>query len=87
LPSRKLKNIVILPGDGIGPEVIAQAEKTIQAISYRYNHDFSLDYGLIGAHAIDDTGNPIPDATLEKCKNADVVTNKSLRSFDTSFST
>ncbi len=69
----KLKNIVILPGDGIGPEVIAQGEKTIQAIGYRFNHAFNLDYALIGGQAIKKTGNPFPKKTYEKCKNADAI--------------
>ncbi|MCL4106493.1 UNVERIFIED_CONTAM: hypothetical protein GTU68_030451, partial [Idotea baltica] len=67
------KNIVILPGDGIGPEVIAQAEKSIQAIAYRYNHNFSINHAFIGAHAIDETGDPFPKETLSKCKKADAI--------------
>ncbi len=70
---RELRNITILPGDGIGPEVIAQAEKTIQAIGFRFDHEFSLDYGIIGAKAIDEKGTPFPPETLEKCKKSDAV--------------
>jgi 3-isopropylmalate dehydrogenase len=73
LLARQLKNIVILPGDGVGPEVIAQAEKAIQAIAYRYNHEFVIEFAAIGAHAIDETGNPCPPKTLEKCKKADAI--------------
>ncbi|GLR18116.1 3-isopropylmalate dehydrogenase [Portibacter lacus] len=73
MPVKQLKNITILPGDGIGPEVIAQAEKSIQAIAYRYNHDFSLDYAFIGAHAIEETGSPFPEETLRKCRKADAI--------------
>ena len=70
---KELKNIVVLPGDGIGPEVIAQAEKTLHAIAYRFNHDFNLDHALIGAKAIDETGTPFPKVTLEKCRKSDAI--------------
>lgn len=65
--------IVVLPGDGIGPEVTAQALKLLPLISKRENVEFILDEGLIGAIAIDQTGNPLPDETIDKCKNSDAV--------------
>ncbi len=68
-----LNSIAILPGDGIGPEVVAQAEKALQAVAYRFNHEFTLKYALIGAKAIDETGSPFPKETLEICKSADAV--------------
>lgn len=71
--SKKLRNIVVLPGDGIGPEVTAQGEKAIQAIAYRYNHEFNIDYAYIGASAIDHTGDPFPAETFEKCVKADAI--------------
>ena len=65
--------IVVLPGDGIGPEVTAQALKLLPVISQKENVEFILDEGLIGAIAIDETGNPLPDETIEKCKRSDAV--------------
>lgn len=71
--SKKTFKIVVLPGDGIGPEVTAQALKLLPVISKRENVEFELDEGLIGATSIDQTGNPLPDDTIEKCKNSDAV--------------
>ena len=58
-------NIVVLPGDGIGPEVTAAAVGVLQAIANRYGHDFHFEECLIGGAAIDATGEPLPQATLE----------------------
>ncbi len=60
--------IVVLPGDGIGPEVCAQALKLLPVISKKENVEFILEEGLIGADAIDKTGNPLPDETLSLMK-------------------
>ena len=65
--------IVVLPGDGIGPEVIEQGIKALEAASKRYSFEIELKYGLIGATAIDQTGNPLPDETLELCKYSDAI--------------
>lgn len=65
--------ITVLPGDGIGPEVVAQALKLIPVIEQKENVGFSFEEGLIGATAIDQTGNPLPDDTIEKCKTSDAV--------------
>ena len=67
------KKIAILPGDGIGPEIIEQAVKVLKAIEKKYNHQFEYNYGLIGAAAIDKTGNPYPDETHELCVNSDAI--------------
>lgn len=67
------KKIAVLPGDGIGPEVTAQAIKVLNAIAKRFNHEFTFEEGLIGACAIDKTGNPFPDETLKLCKNSDAI--------------
>lgn len=67
------KKIAVLPGDGIGPEIIAEAVKVLKAVEKRYNHEFDYQYGLIGAHAIDETGNPYPDATHELCMQSDAI--------------
>jgi 3-isopropylmalate dehydrogenase len=67
------KTIAVLPGDGIGPEVTAEAVKTLNAIALRYHHEFTFNYGLIGACAIDATGNPFPEATKKICQEADAI--------------
>ena len=66
-------NIAILPGDGIGPEIVAQAMKTVEAICKKYGHELTVAHGLVGAAAIDATGNPYPDKTHELCMNSDAV--------------
>ena len=58
-------NIAVLSGDGIGPEIIEQAKKTILAIGKKFNHNITFKTGLVGAIAIDKTGNPLPPETLE----------------------
>ncbi len=65
--------ITLLPGDGIGPEVLAEAVKTLKAVAAGYGHTFTFQEGLIGAAAIDATGSPLPDETVEKCLNCDGV--------------
>lgn len=67
------KNITVIPGDGIGPEVTSQAVKVLKAIGRRYNHQFKFSYQLMGACAIDKTGNPLPDETIESCLQSDAV--------------
>ncbi len=66
-------NIAVIPGDGIGPEVTAQAKKALDAVGEVFNHDFSYTEALMGACAIDKTGNPLPDETVSICKKADAV--------------
>ncbi|RNC88306.1 MAG: 3-isopropylmalate dehydrogenase [Winogradskyella sp.] len=66
-------NIAILPGDGIGPEVTAQAKKALEAIADIYNHTFKYKEALMGAIAIDKTGNPLPEETLDACEAADAI--------------
>jgi len=65
--------IAVLPGDGIGPEIIDQAKKVIIVVGKKYNHKFNFTHGLVGAIAIDKTGNPLPVETLELCKSSDAV--------------
>ena len=65
--------IATLPGDGIGPEIIKQAVKVLEAVGSEFHHDFKFEYGLVGAHAIDEVGNPFPDETLELCMNSGAV--------------
>ncbi len=70
---KQLQHIAILPGDGIGPEVMEQSIKVLKAIEEKYRHSFRLTEGLVGAVAIDKTGNPLPDETLELALSADAV--------------
>lgn len=65
--------IIVLPGDGIGPEVCEQALKLLPLIGKKENVEFILEEGLIGATAIDKTGNPLPDETIDKCKDSDAI--------------
>ncbi|MEC3905635.1 3-isopropylmalate dehydrogenase [Tamlana sp. 2201CG12-4] len=66
-------NIAVLPGDGIGPEVTAQAVKVLKAIAMEFNHVFTFKKALVGSAAIDKTGNPLPEETIDICKEADAV--------------
>lgn len=64
--------IAILAGDGIGPEIVAEAVKVLNALKAD-GLDISLEYGLIGGAAYDETGSPLPDATLKLAKQADAI--------------
>ena len=66
-------DIVVLPGDGIGPEVTAAAVSVLQAVARRYGHAFRFETRLIGGAAIDAEGTALSDATLGACRKADAV--------------
>ena len=66
------KKIAVLPGDGIGPEIVAEAVKVLNALK-KDGLDIELEYGLIGGAAYDETGTPFPDETLVLSKAADAV--------------
>jgi 3-isopropylmalate dehydrogenase len=66
-------NIAVLPGDGIGPEIIEQAKKVVLAIAEKFGHKIQFTHALVGAVAIDETGNPFPDETFELCCSSDAV--------------
>ncbi len=66
-------NITVIPGDGIGPEVIEQAKKALRAVGDTYNHTFLFKEAMMGACAIDKTGNPLPDETITLCQQADAI--------------
>ncbi len=66
-------HITTLPGDGIGPEVVAEGVKTLKAVAERHGHRFRFEEALIGGCAIDAVGDPLPEATLQACRRADVV--------------
>ncbi len=65
--------IALLPGDGIGPEVIDQAIKALRAIEDVYEHTFTFTKALVGAVAIDETGDPLPEETIKICKESDAI--------------
>lgn len=65
--------IAVLPGDGIGPEVIEQGIKVLKAISDKFGHKFEFNYGLIGGIAVDEKGSPLPAETIELAKSSDAV--------------
>ena len=66
-------NIAVLPGDGIGPEIVEQGMKAVKAVCEKYGHELSYKHALVGAVAIDETGNPYPDETHELCMQSDAV--------------
>ena len=65
--------IAVLPGDGIGPDVITEGIKVLEAIGKRFDHRFNLHQGLVGGIAIDAEGTALPDATIKMCRQADAV--------------
>lgn len=67
------KTIAVLPGDGVGPEVTTQAVKILKIVAEKFHHQFIFRYGLIGAAAIGETGDPLPPQTLNLCKNSDAI--------------
>lgn len=66
-------NIAVLPGDGIGPEIVEQAKKALDAVFAKKGHEAVYTEALVGATAIDKTGNPYPDETHELCMKSDAV--------------
>ena len=66
-------NIATLDGDGIGPEVINQGIKVLNQVALNYGHKFRFDFAPVGATAIDQTGDPLPDDTLALCKRSDAI--------------
>jgi len=65
--------ITLLPGDGIGPEVVAEGVNVLNAIGEKYGHSFDYKEALIGGIAIDETGNPLPDETITTCRQSDAI--------------
>jgi 3-isopropylmalate dehydrogenase len=66
-------NIAVLPGDGIGPEIVEQALKAVKAVANKFNHEINYEYGITGASAIDEVGDPYPPETHELCMKSDAV--------------
>lgn len=69
----KTFKVAVMSGDGIGPEVVAQAIKVLKSVEKKYSVTFNFRNVLIGAIAIDQTGNPLPDETIAICKDSDAV--------------
>lgn len=68
-----IKQIAVINGDGIGPEVTQQSVKVLDAVASRFGHSFQYTYCLMGADAIDKTGSPLPDETIEVCLGSDAI--------------
>jgi 3-isopropylmalate dehydrogenase len=64
---------VLLPGDGIGPEIVSQAQRVLEAIAQKFGHRFDYQTCKIGGIAIDETGDPLPQATIDACRSSDAV--------------
>jgi len=67
------KNIAVIPGDGIGPEVTVQAVRVLNAVGHQFGHQFHYNSCLMGADAIDKTGDPLPEETIRICSGADAI--------------
>ncbi|MEO6290464.1 MAG: 3-isopropylmalate dehydrogenase [Ginsengibacter sp.] len=67
------KKIAVIFGDGIGPEVTRQSIKVLNAVASKYQHTFKYTYGLMGAVAIDKTGDPLPQHTIDNCLQSDAI--------------
>ena len=66
-------NIALLPGDGIGPEIVEQAKRAVDAVAEKFGHEINYTKGLVGATAIDAVGDPYPEETHEICMKSDAV--------------
>ena len=67
------KNVLILPGDGIGPEIVAQAKRVLTLVNDQFSLGLTFNEALVGGAAIDNDGVPLPEATLEAAKAADAI--------------
>ncbi|MBI1194704.1 MAG: 3-isopropylmalate dehydrogenase [Gammaproteobacteria bacterium] len=68
-----MKKVLILPGDGIGPEIVAEADKVLSRVAELHGLDIERDYGLIGGASIDEHGIPLTEDTLERARGSDAV--------------
>lgn len=67
------KKITVIPGDGIGPEVIKSAIQVLDTVAEKFNHQFTYQYAKLGGVAIDEDGTPLPQSTIDLCKSSDGV--------------
>jgi 3-isopropylmalate dehydrogenase len=68
-----VKKIAVLPGDGIGPEIMEEALKVLRKVEDLFGHSFQFTFGMAGGGAVDRVGNPLPEETLSLCKQSDAV--------------
>lgn len=73
MSGEKTHNIAVLAGDGIGPEVMAEAYKVLEAVSKRFEAAFAFNEQLVGGAAIDAVGKALPDETVAACESADAI--------------
>ncbi|MAI30835.1 MAG: 3-isopropylmalate dehydrogenase [Planctomycetaceae bacterium TMED240] len=66
-------NIVLLPGDGIGPEIIAQAQRVLETVAKSFGHQFEFNSHMIGGISIDTCGDPLPQETIDACRDSDAI--------------
>ncbi len=67
------KKILVLPGDGIGPEIVTEAVKVLEVAKEKFNLDVELDHALVGGAAYDEFGTPLPDVTMDKARASDAI--------------
>lgn len=67
------RTVLMLPGDGIGPEIVAEAEKVLRKINDQFNLELHFEQALVGGAAIDETGEPLPGKTLDQARKADAI--------------
>ena len=67
------QNVLILPGDGIGPEIVTEAVKVLEMAKQKFNLDIELDNALVGGSAYDEFGTPLPEVTMQKAEKADAI--------------
>jgi len=65
--------IVLLPGDGIGPEIVAQGKRVLEAVAAKFGHTFSMSEHPIGGNAIDSFGDPLPQPTIDACRDSAAI--------------
>ncbi|HHV34020.1 MAG TPA: 3-isopropylmalate dehydrogenase [Syntrophomonadaceae bacterium] len=68
-----MPNVLLLPGDGIGQEIVPEAAKAVRAVGERFQVDFRFQEALVGGAAYDDCGDPLPEETLRLCKESDAI--------------
>lgn len=68
-----VKKIAVLPGDGIGPEIVDEGVKVLRAVAETFGYRFAFRFGMVGGGAIDRVGTPLPQETLDLCRDSDAV--------------
>ena len=68
-----MSSILVLPGDGIGPEIVDEALRVLKAAEKRFDLNIQLDHALVGGAAYDAEGDPLPESTLAKARAADAI--------------